>query len=284
MKKAMLTGLCAWLGSWGGAFGQTVFLDADTVETGSTISTTPLVTPHGTIEAIDTVEIRITADPDLIAAGSTGNVFDVLNVPNSTASIRWDFDVSSVTFIYGGNIGGIRIQAKDKDGVVLDEFFQADTGDGQPAGPETLSGSGIRSIYWEDPGGNFCAIDNVALEVEQNNCTGNEAFKKVTCKNKACGESVVAKITGAQPGATLTVCLDTSNCVSVNVKGSGKAKAKWCPAGPGGHMVEIVDCGVSARVECPSGLVDLPRLETSRPASPAPRMDLLLDADDHLIP
>ena len=73
--------------------------------------------------------------------------------------------MSSISFIYGGNSGSFLAEAWDIDGNVIDSFFQASTADGQPAGPETLRGSGIRNLFWRDTsGGQFAAIDNITIE------------------------------------------------------------------------------------------------------------------------
>jgi len=138
-----------------------VYLDADTPTTGSLLQTQPLVTALGTITFLG--EVRVTSDPELAAAGSVGNVFDII-APNADALMSFDFDVSSITFIYGGNTGGILVEARDAAGAVVDSFFQASTNTGAPAGPETLMGVGIRALYWEDPGFNFAALDNITLD------------------------------------------------------------------------------------------------------------------------
>ena len=142
-----------------------IVLNADTVATGSTLHTTPLSTPFGTISATGTVVIRSTADPELALAGSSGNVFNIL--ANSTAEMTFDFDIESVTFVYGGNIGSILVEARDASGAMVDSFSQNNTYSGQPAGPQTLSGAGIRSLYWEDPGNNFAALDNLCILATQ---------------------------------------------------------------------------------------------------------------------
>jgi hypothetical protein len=142
-----------------------IYLDADSPATGSLLETTPLVTPFGTITCPQ-VEVRSSVDPEALAAGSAGDCFDIVNAPVSAAEMTFDFDVTSVTFLYGGNIGGIRLEARDGGGIPVDTFFQADTGAGQPAGPATVSGPGIRSLYWEDPGGNYAYLDNLEICVE----------------------------------------------------------------------------------------------------------------------
>lgn len=155
-------GVAAVLALAGGASAGDIFLDGDTPATGSDLGTMPLVTSFGTITFMG--ELRADpSDPDFIAAGASGNVFDIDN--SSTASLRFDFDVESITFIYGGNVGVFDIEARDIDGNPVDSFFQADTDDGQPAGPITLSGRGIRELFWQDAPFSFAAIDNVDITV-----------------------------------------------------------------------------------------------------------------------
>jgi hypothetical protein len=155
---------------------NSIYLDADSPETGSLLKTTPLVTPYGTISFIGDVKDfnSFTDDPELIAAGSSGNVFNICmtcNYPEdemyyAQAMLTFNFDIYSATFIYGGQSGYFNIEARDISGTVVDSFYQADTYYGQPAGPITLSGNGIRSLYWEEiEGGAYSAIDNVTLEI-----------------------------------------------------------------------------------------------------------------------
>ncbi len=169
MKKLTMICICAVVGSCLPAvsFGAaTILLDADTPATGSLLGTVPLVTPYGTITFDGEIRDR-DADPDFNAAGAFGNVFDIYNAPIQTAKLSFDFAVQSVTFIYGGNAGDILVEARDAFDMVVDSFYQASTGNGQPAGPVTLSGSGIRSLYWEDTvsGMNFAPLDNIGLSV-----------------------------------------------------------------------------------------------------------------------
>ena len=146
--------------SIGSANASVILLDADTVATGSTLASTLLTTSLGAITFNG--EIRGTADSDLIAAGSTGNMFDILN-STSEAALSFGFDATSISFIFGGNSGVFNILAKDISGNTVDSFFTDNTGNGAFAGPLTLSGTGIRSLYWTDPGYNFAAIDNVSI-------------------------------------------------------------------------------------------------------------------------
>ena len=151
--------------SAGPADAATVFLDADTPATGSSLFTIPLVTPYGTVTFAGEIRDK-DGDPDFDAAGAIGNVFDIDDV-SSNAIFTFDFDVSSVTFIYGGNSGVFDIVARDINGITIGSFFQASTDDGQPAGPIVLSALGIRSLFWQDPEGTFAPIDNVTLEIPE---------------------------------------------------------------------------------------------------------------------
>jgi hypothetical protein len=149
-----------------------IVLDADTPATGSNLVITPLVTPYGDITfsgelfAVSTTPV----DSEFIAAGASGNVFNIIGPPgNQTAELFFGFDVESIEFIYGGNAGDILVEARDIGGGVVDSFSQASTFIGQPAGPTTLSGSGIRSLYWTDtwPDMDYAALDNITLTVPE---------------------------------------------------------------------------------------------------------------------
>jgi hypothetical protein len=143
---------------------NTIYLDMDTPATGSNLETTPLVTAYGTITFLGEVTTS-TGDIDMPPAGAVGDGLDIENNTN-TATLSFDFDVSSITFIYGGNDGVADFTARDIGGNAVATFYQGDTGVGQPVGPITLSGSGIRSLYWQDPGLNYLVIDNVTIEVQ----------------------------------------------------------------------------------------------------------------------
>jgi hypothetical protein len=173
MKKlitiCIAVGLCLSVATT--SFGApTVFLDADTPATGSLLGTQPLVTPYGTITLVYGQIRDRDNDLEFNAAGASGNVFDILGPGDSPpgdqhAELSFDFDVLSVMFIYGGNEGSILVEARDASSTVLDSFYQAYTDEGQPAGPVTLSGLGIRSLYWKDTvsGMSFAALDNITL-------------------------------------------------------------------------------------------------------------------------
>jgi hypothetical protein len=141
---------------------STLFLDMDTDASGALLSTGSWLSPLGTMTFVG--EFRDTADADMIAAGSMGNVLDVDDT--GSAILGFDFDVISVSFVYGGNEGVFDVVARDGGGVVVDSFFQAWTGDGESAGPVTLMGIGIRSLFWQDPGNRFAAIDNITITVD----------------------------------------------------------------------------------------------------------------------
>lgn len=151
-------------------------LTGDTVDGGSALgSGGTLVTSNGNITFVGEFEVA-NGDPDLVAAGASGNAFNILDPGTTpggqTAELFFSFDVLSLTFVYGGNSGEIRIQARDKDGGVVDDFYQASTYISQPAGPVTLSGSGIRSLYWEDTLStagklnDYAALDNIEVFVD----------------------------------------------------------------------------------------------------------------------
>ncbi len=147
----------------------TIFLDADTLDTGSDLVNTPLMTPYGTITFSGQIYLD-SSDPDFIDVGASGGTFDILGphdnpVGDQTAELFFDFDVISIEFIYGGNDGSIKIEARDYLDNAVDSFFQGDTWDDEPAGPITLYGPGICSLYWEDtvPGEDHAALDNITI-------------------------------------------------------------------------------------------------------------------------
>jgi len=126
----------------------------------------PWTVADGTISFVG--EINIAGDTEFITAGAGGNVFDIDDTTN-WAELSFDFDVYSAQFIYGGNLGDITVEARDSVGAVITSFYQADTGSGQLAGPVTLSGTGIRSLYWFDSldDNNYAALDNILLTLPE---------------------------------------------------------------------------------------------------------------------
>lgn len=146
----------------------TIVLDGDSAATGSLLSSQALVTSAGTVSLVQNGNfefITTISDVDFVAAGAVGNQFDIIFGSDAAPLLAFDFDVSEISFIYGGNGGGILVEALDINGLVIDSFLQADTGPGQPAGPATLSGAGIRGLRWNDTdsGGTYAALDNIVL-------------------------------------------------------------------------------------------------------------------------
>ena len=149
----------------------TIFLDADTPATGGDLLTTPLTTPYGTITFVGEFMFG-SSDPEFTAAGADGNTFNIIEPGSLSAELSFDFDVISIEFIYGGNIGDIWIEARDIYGNVVDDFYQASTYDGEPAGPETLDWDGlkyIRSLYWTDTASSigYLALDNITITIPE---------------------------------------------------------------------------------------------------------------------
>jgi hypothetical protein len=155
--------------------GPTLYLDADTLATGIYTASSPLVfsTTFGNVSFVGqilTLPSGGIGDQDFWDAGASGNVFDVPG--NHWAELSFSIDVDSVEFIYGGNKQVITIEARDASNTVLDSLVQAPTGIGDPAGPVTLYGPGIRSLYWVDVdmgesgiSYDFAALDNITLTI-----------------------------------------------------------------------------------------------------------------------
>ena len=151
----------------------TLDLNADSLTPGDYYAPTLTIsTVHGDVTfegEIYTLPGLPGSDIDFVAAGALGNVFDT-DKYKPWAELSWDFQVGSATFIYGGNQGNITIEARDIGGTVLDSFYQADTYNGQPAGPITLwagVGNYISSLYWKETGSStdMAALDNISLTI-----------------------------------------------------------------------------------------------------------------------
>ncbi len=127
----------------------------------------PWVVADGTISFDGEISIS-TSDVEFNTAGASGNKFDVPDYRN-WAELSWDFNVDSAMFVYGGNAGNITVEARDIGGTLITSFYQADTYGGQPAGPQTLSGSGIRSLWWTDTSttNKMAALDNILLTLPE---------------------------------------------------------------------------------------------------------------------
>lgn len=154
-KIATLAAICA-----APLHAATLTIDGDSLATGSSLGIGTWASALGDISFSGEFRNGCT-DDDFVAEGASGNCFNIDG--DAGATLSFGFDVTSISFIYGGNAGVMDITAFDFGGGVVDSFFQASTEDGQPAGPETLSGTGIRSIFWQDPGFNFAALDNIIL-------------------------------------------------------------------------------------------------------------------------
>lgn len=165
MLKHLLAASAVTVALAGATQAATFVLDADTVATGSTLDTTPLVNSYGTISFSGFIENS--GDVDMTAAGASGNNFDIQSSSAAPVVMNFSFDVSSISFLYGGNGGGIFVNALDAAGAVIDSFTQASTSNGQPAGPVTLFGPGIRALSWNDTQGgwSFAALDNINVTV-----------------------------------------------------------------------------------------------------------------------
>lgn len=84
------------------------------------------------------------------------------------AQLAFDFDVSSITFLYAGNVlGQFLAQVLDASLGVLDAYYDADTELDLPGGPVTLSGVGIRYFRFLDPDFYYgwAVIDDVPITV-----------------------------------------------------------------------------------------------------------------------
>ncbi len=139
---------------------ESVYLDIDTPTSGSELDTSPLITSLGTISFIGVISDF--TDPDLTAVGAAGNLLNINGSTDDSATLSFSFDVDSVSFIFGGNGGAFDIVARDALGNTIDSYFGS-TDNGDFAGPLTLSGGGIRSLFWQDPGWNFAGIDNITI-------------------------------------------------------------------------------------------------------------------------
>ncbi len=153
----------------------TFTLDADTLVPGVYPASSPLVfaTPGGNVTFVGEI-VEGVWDIDFITAGASGRTFDIIgpdDVPpgDRTAELFFDFYVESVEFVYGGNHGDLYVEAQDIGGGMLASFYQASTVDGQPAGPETLSYSGIRRLYWTDnlEDQDYASLDNIVVTIPE---------------------------------------------------------------------------------------------------------------------
>jgi hypothetical protein len=144
------------------ALASTTFAAPTTYLVDGDSNTLPWTTPDGTISFVGT--INSVSDVDM---GAVGNSLQVSQY-TTWATLSWDFDVDSVDFIYGGGSGGIYIEILDSTDTWIASFSQANTAVGWPAGPETLAGTGIRTLRWNDPSGSYFAeLDNILLTLPE---------------------------------------------------------------------------------------------------------------------
>ncbi|MBX3378261.1 MAG: S8 family serine peptidase [Phycisphaeraceae bacterium] len=167
-----------------------LYLNGDQPGAGSTLVTTPLTTPLGTTTWTNGELFANSGnDPEFIAAGAQGNCFDGLGSP-ANCELVFNFDVDSVSFIYGGNLGGITVEARNAANVVVDSFTQLDTFSGQPAGPRILAAPGIRRLRWiEAVSGSFAALDNIRIHGAPfcyPNCDGSTGTPLLTANDFQC--------------------------------------------------------------------------------------------------
>lgn len=137
-----------------------ITLDFETVPTGSTVRSTPLVTSAGTITLSNASAISPSA------AGTGNGVFHDDTSGSGFAIFSFDFDVDSITFGYSGQGFGVFTgEVLDASGAVIDSFFNPDTSGCTFCGTVTLSGVGIRSFRFGDNpgGGSLSAIDDLII-------------------------------------------------------------------------------------------------------------------------
>ena len=162
-KKILIT--LAMFISITGVSHAAVVLDFDSVATGSDIVNNPLVTAEGTITASSTGgNLYVTSGA---SGGFTGNGlrFDE-TVDGQYAQLAFDYDVSSVQFLYAGFLSGyFTAQALDASFNIVDSFFDGDTNNDTPGGPIVLSGSNIRYFrFFDGPGGaSFAGVDDLVI-------------------------------------------------------------------------------------------------------------------------
>ncbi len=90
------------------ASAATITLEFDSAATGSGIISGPLVTSLGTITATNAELVIFSDDLEFNAAGASGNKID-----HQAARLLFDFDVHSISLVYGGNFGDITIRVGD---------------------------------------------------------------------------------------------------------------------------------------------------------------------------
>ena len=154
---------------WAGTANATVVtLDFDSVATGSDIINNPLVTAAGTITA------SATGNSSIFLAAFPGGTGDGLrhsqSVDSDYALLSFDFDATSVSFLYAGFTSGDFLgEILDAGMNVIGSFFDDDTNNDLPGGPVTLSAAGIRYFRFLDSpsSGTQSGVDNVVITVPE---------------------------------------------------------------------------------------------------------------------
>ncbi|MBC8473064.1 MAG: hypothetical protein H8D56_26680 [Planctomycetes bacterium] len=180
-KKLMILCIALSLALAAPSFAAPTIIDLDGDEfTGVSGNYTYTTPPLGSIKFDGEIMTPgLWVDTEMVTAGSTGNVFDVI-AANTWVTLTFDFSdgfqVTDVSFIYGGNADRIIIEAWDDSSIpIMLASLDASTGNGASAGPVTWyagSGNSIKTLRWKDPGGsnpellyNFAALDNISITV-----------------------------------------------------------------------------------------------------------------------
>lgn len=180
MKKKLMIFCILSLALATPSFAAPTIIDLDGDEfTGVSGNYTYTTPPFGSIKFDGEIFTPSAAEKDADMIGSLGNVFDV-TAKNTWVTLTFDFSdgfqVTDVSFIYGGNADSIIIEAWDDSPTpVMLASLNAPTGVFAPAGPVTWyagSGNSIKTLRWKDPGGsndqllyNFAPLDNISLTV-----------------------------------------------------------------------------------------------------------------------
>ncbi len=143
-------------------------LDFDSSATGADIVADGfLVTPLGTITLFEPTpgDASISGFGTFPADLPFGTFGDRLVEAGSIDEIGldFDFDVSEITFNFGGDGGGFSAWVIDSGGVILDSIYTADLpGSGLAPGPHTFTAAGIRGLRFEDPVAG-AALDDIEI-------------------------------------------------------------------------------------------------------------------------
>lgn len=180
MMRAAIAALTVGLVMIGsGNIPAAIILDADTVQTGSQLDTSPLTVkpwgvwgPDGTVFFTGTIASNWT-DSDFYDAGARDNAFNVSQSSGQNeARLTFDFEVDRIQFVFGG---GGTVGSAEIEFVALDSLGNeiAGTKSTQPtwlphwAGPVTINAGSIPiyGLKWLDlpSGGRTALLDNITL-------------------------------------------------------------------------------------------------------------------------